>query len=394
MIKTLSVLLIMPLYGAWLESLGDVAKASAEATEKKTSKVVGFVGVCGGTNRSACERRMSKRNRTQSVEATVETVAVRSSGDAADDAAIWVHPTDGRKSTVIGTDKKSGLVVYDLAGKELQYLADGPMNNVDIRYNFELGGKSVALVTAGNVGDDSIAIYRVNARTRMLERVSTRGLKAGIGVYGLCMYRSPVTGKHYVFLNSKKGEVEQWRLFDRGDGTVGGIKVRSFEVGSQTEGCVADDELMHFYIGEEEVGIWKYRAEPGAGLSRTLVDSTSAKGNLTADVEGLTIYYGNKRSGYLIASSQGSNEFVMYRRTGNNDYVMSFEITGVNGIDSVSETDGIDVVSSNLGSGFPEGLFIAQDDENDRENQNYKLVSWQKINRLLRHFQRIEVISD
>ena len=40
---------------------------------------------------------------------TVETDPVPSSGDAADDPAIWVHPTDPSLSTVIGTDKNSGL---------------------------------------------------------------------------------------------------------------------------------------------------------------------------------------------------------------------------------------------------------------------------------------------
>ena len=53
------------------------------------------------------------------VSATVETAPVHSSADAADDPAIWIHPTDPSQSTVIGTDKSSdghGLVVYDLSG--------------------------------------------------------------------------------------------------------------------------------------------------------------------------------------------------------------------------------------------------------------------------------------
>ena len=59
------------------------------------------------------------------VTATVETEPVPHSGDSADDPAIWIHPTDPAQSMIIGTDKHGGLAVYDLAGAQLQYLADG-----------------------------------------------------------------------------------------------------------------------------------------------------------------------------------------------------------------------------------------------------------------------------
>ena len=65
--------------------------------------------------------------------------------DAADDVAVWVHPTDRALSLVLGTDKTSGLAVYDLAGRQLQFLTDGAINNVDLRYGFPLGGGHVAL---------------------------------------------------------------------------------------------------------------------------------------------------------------------------------------------------------------------------------------------------------
>src|SRR5262245_960394 len=77
------------------------------------------------------------------VAATVETIQVPHEGDAADDPAIWVHPSTPALSIVIGTDKKGGLAVYDLDGQQLQYLPDGNLNNVDIRTGFSLGGRSV-----------------------------------------------------------------------------------------------------------------------------------------------------------------------------------------------------------------------------------------------------------
>ncbi len=75
---------------------------------------------------------------TPQVQATVETEPVPSSGDAADDAAIWGHPADSSLSLIIGTDKDSGLAAYDLAGVQVQFLADGELNNVDVRYDFLL----------------------------------------------------------------------------------------------------------------------------------------------------------------------------------------------------------------------------------------------------------------
>jgi 3-phytase len=292
------------------------------------------------------------RAQTPQVQATVETEPVPSSGDAADDAAIWVHPADPAQSRIIGTDKDSGLAVYDLAGAQVQFLPDGRLNNVDVRYDFPLGGVPVDIVAAGNRTDDTIAV---------------------------CLYRSPVSDACYAFVNDKDGNVEQWRLQDDGQGLVGAVLVRSFSVGSQTEGMVADDELAWLYVGEEQVGIWRYGAEPDAGSQRTQVDTTDGQGHLTACVEGLTIYYPGADGGYLMASSQGSSEFTIYRRHGDNDYLMTFEIVGAEGIDDVSGTDGIDVSNVALGSAFPQGVFVAQDNVNTGGNQNFKLVPWDAI---------------
>ena len=76
--------------------------------------------------------------------------------------------------------------------------------------------------------------------------------------YGLCMYKSPVSGLYFVYVNDTDGLVRQWLLNDAGNGRVGAELVREFSVGSQTEGCVADDASGHLYIGEENVAIWKY----------------------------------------------------------------------------------------------------------------------------------------
>ena len=316
------------------------------------------------------------------VGATVETEPVPHRGDAADDAAIWVHPADPSLSTIIGSDKQGGLAVYDLSGQQLQYVAGGSLNNVDVRYDFPLGGRAVALVAASSKSDGGVAVYRVDPATRRLELTGSP-IRTGPGVYGLCLYRSRLNAKYYAFVTYEKGGAEQWELFANA-GRVEGRKVRTLPGGGQAEGCVADDELGHLYLAEEEVGIWKYGAEPDAGETHTKVDSTDGGGHLTADVEGLAIYAAGDGTGYLIASSQGNNSFVVYRREANNPVVLSFTIGARDGIDAVEDTDGIDVTSASLGPAFPQGLFVAQDGGNDRGNQNFKLVPWEAIANALR----------
>lgn len=314
----------------------------------------------------------------ESVVATVETDPVPSAGDAADDPAIWVHPDDVTQSTIIGTDKRGGVAVYDLSGKEIQYLKAGLIDNVDVRTGFKLGSDSIALVTGGNRANNTIAIFRVDPKTRKLENVAARNITT-IETYGSCMYRSPKTGKYFYFVTSKTGGVEQWELFDNGQSKVDAKKVRAFKVGLIVEGCVADDETGHFYVSEETVGIWKYGAEPESGATRVQVDKAGPGGNLTADVEGLTIAYGPNGKGYLLASSQGNHSYVVYRREEGNAYVKTFRIVPSDKVDGAEETDGIDVLAMSLGPAFPHGVFVAQDGFNDKGNQNFKLVPLERI---------------
>lgn len=314
------------------------------------------------------------------VVARVETTPVPDDGDAADDIAIWVHPTRPELSLILGTDKRGGLAVYGLGGNQRQFLADGRLNNVDLRYDFSLGGRKVALATAGRRGRNVLKVYAIEPNTRAVVDVTARDIPLNTDVYGSCMYRSPLTGEFYFFCTTENGGlVQQWRLFDTGNG-VDAELVRTFDIGSQSEGCVADDAHRWLFIAQENVGIWRYGAEPGAGDGRVLVDS-QANGHLDGDIEGLALYHAAGGAGYLIASSQGNDRFVVYDRQAPYAYRMTFAI-GANaalGIDGVGDTDGIEVANVWLGEGFPGGVFVAQDGTNPGANQNFKLVDWRDI---------------
>ena len=315
------------------------------------------------------------------VSATVETDPVPHDGDAADDPAIWVHPRDPALSVILGTDKRGGLALYDLAGKQLQYLPTGDFDNVDLRTGFLLGGRPVTIVTAGDRRDNGIAIYRLDPASRRLVGVAARRLHPDVATYGSCMYHSDRTGRLYYVVTSKTGGVEQWLLYERA-GRLDGRRVRGFHLGSRTEGCVADDEQGSLYLTEEAKGIWRYGAEPDARGSGTLVDQTRRAGHLSGDVEGVTIAYDARGSGFLIASSQGDSTFAVYRREMPNDYVGAFKIQAGE-LDGVEHTDGIDVTTTSLGAAFAGGAFVAQDGRNPGGNQNFKLVPWPEIARAL-----------
>lgn len=315
---------------------------------------------------------------------SLETAPVADGGDAADDPAFWVHPTDPAKSLIIGTNKQGGLYVYNLDGSIRQYLADGKVNNVDIRYGVPVGGSEITLVAASNRTNESIALYRMDEDTGMLVDVADGVQPTDMAdPYGLCMYQSPESRHTYVFINEKDGLVRQWRLAEGTPGRVAATPVREFIVGSTAEGCTADDDTGDLFVAEEDVALWKYGAEPEDGDARTKVTDPQMNPALKDDLEGVSIYYGEGGKGYIVLSSQGNNSYALFDRTAPHAYRGSFRVIAdsTRGIDGSSETDGLDVISTPLGPKFPYGAFIAQDGRNiaPAENQNFKLVPWERI---------------
>ena len=77
-----------------------------------------------------------------------ETPQVISKGDAADDPAIWFNQFSPNNSIIFGTDKRSGVYSYNLAGKKIGYSNLGNINNIDIRsINLDEEGTYIALVS-------------------------------------------------------------------------------------------------------------------------------------------------------------------------------------------------------------------------------------------------------
>ncbi|MBX9254029.1 phytase [Desmonostoc muscorum CCALA 125] len=356
-----------------------------------------------------------------------DTLPVDQRGDA-DDPAIYVNATNSADSLVLTSVKNAGLRVYDLSGNLLQTVNPGGIryNNIDLQYGFKLGNQSIDIAVASDRQNDKLAIFKINPNPttpgQYLENITDSAIgtlfqglpfaepysSSSRSAYGLALYRSPITNDYYVFVNRREtGDVAQYKLIDKGNGKIGIERVREFTVPTigdgcanakgerepQTEGMVVDQETGFLYIGQEDIGIWKFQAEPNSGTTGKLIDKVKDLGgtHLTNDVEGLTIYYGKNGTGYLLASSQGDNTFVAYTREGNNEYVGNFAVGNNGTIDSVQESDGADVINVPLGPNFPFGLFVTQDgsnepgtivsDEGEEENisSNFKLVPWENI---------------
>ncbi|MGH8991462.1 MAG: phytase [Acidimicrobiia bacterium] len=320
------------------------------------------------------------------VTAQAETTPINESGDGADDPAIWVHPTDPSRSLVFGSNKQGTLESYNLDGTRVQRIAEAFFGNVDVRYGFPLGGTLVDIVVVSRSG---VRVYAINPATRLLTNI-TDGTSISSSGEGLCLYKSPSSGRFYVFHISRGGTVSQRWLRDAdADGRVDATLVRTWSIGSESEGCVADDELSAVYVSEEDVGIWRYGAEPSAGTSpaaRAAVDTVGAPGHLLADVEGLAVVRQAGGDGFILASVQngeaGSDDgtpFVtVYRRRPPHQFVGRFQVVAGAVADGCGRTDGIEATSTPLGPLFPNGLFICQDHQNTLPgtsgNQNFKLV--------------------
>ncbi len=310
------------------------------------------------------------------VMATAETSPVLRNTDSADDPAFWLHPSDPAQSLIIGTDKRAGLVTYTLTGEAVQVVELGRVNNVDVRQNVLLGGQVYDIAAATNRTTGTLDLFILDRETGQITPAGAFVSQVE-EVYGVCLYVAADSAV-YAFLNSADtGEVEQYRL-DAVDGALTAEVVRTFTLGSQTEGCAADDEMGVLYIGEEAQGLWRVSTDPTAPADLLQIDTTGEGGHLTADTEGISLYTGADGAGYVVVSSQGSSTFVVYDRQ-TNAYLGTVRIVEGASTDAVSGTDGIEVVSVPL-PGYPSGLLIVQDDVNldgaTAAGQNFKLIDF------------------
>jgi 3-phytase len=291
--------------------------------------------------------------------------------DAADDPAIWRNANNPGQSLIIATDKRGGVHVYDLQGRQVGFTPSPRLNNVDLR---DVGGSIGVLIAASDRQDlakAQMALFQLDVGTKKLVPLVT--LPVGPGeAYGMCLWQRASDKRLFGFVVLKDGRIDQLEI--NTSGLVPTAKVvRSMKLGTQSEGCVVDDRTGILYVAEEDVGLWKFDAAPDGSVAATALAKTDGK-EIVMDAEGVALAPSGTDGGYIIVSSQGDNAYAVYKLP-DATYVGRFRITeGI--VDGVQETDGIEIMLGDFGPDFPRGLMVVQDGDNLPETQNFKLVSW------------------
>ena len=298
------------------------------------------------------------------VTASGETAPVGTGkADAADDPAIWIDPANANRALIVATDKKAGLHVYDLTGKDIAFTQAGLVNNVDVAGN-------IIVASDRNDGVNAhLAVFRLDADKPAI--VSLGRAAAGSGeAYGLCLKKTAPGAPITAALIVKDGTVRVGTLVV--DGTPSFTVQWEYKIPTQSEGCVFDGDTL--YVGEDDAGIWELKPTGTTATARIVAPVDNQR--LVADVEGLaTIDHKGQR--YLLASSQGDNAYAVFRLP-SVEYVGRFAVAA-GAFGATSETDGIEAVAGNFGPAFPDGIFLAQDGDNAPKAQNFKLVRWDQI---------------
>ena len=307
-----------------------------------------------------------------------ETKPVSSIGDAADDPAIWFNQVDPTKSLIFGTDKRKGIHVYDIYGKELSFSELGATNNIDLRVidknvHMVISNRSSSTLGYWIFPESGLFEYFLeNPTNAFTEDINHYHLEANMNVYGVCM--GFVNGRLSAALTEEEGPtVQMWDLITKE--VIGTIDVISDEedapkTGNEAEGCVFDDENNHLFISRE--GSRGYLKAYDSNTLEMIEVVDSREGNIIGDPEGVAIYKTIDDKGYIILSSQGSNEFNLYDRK-------SFDFIGKFKINAVEDTDGLDVTHEAVEDLFPNGFLVVQDGRNLPRNQNFKIVNMEEV---------------
>ncbi|MER5961517.1 phytase [Streptomyces sp. NPDC002057] len=365
----------------------------------------------------------------------------------ADDPAIWRNAAAPGRSLVIATAKEGGLRVYDLDARPVQSIAAPPaeapddapgrFNNVDLVHGLRLSSGRADLAVTSDRGHDRLRFYRID-RDRAggpLTDVTDPAAPAVFSrdqaeindqrtAYGLATWTDPASGKSFAVVSRReRTSIALLELLPSAGGKVTYRTVRTLDLPSafrlpdgtswtpcaepgelpQVEGMVVDPANGTLYAGQEDIGIWRLRADLTGtpklldkvrefGVPGTYDEETEecAPGadpgyggtRISADVEGLTLVTESGGDGYLLASSQGDNTFAAYDRelADRNEYEGGFRVAPAGGsLDGSEECDGAAALNAPLGSRYPRGLLVVQDGhdtpgDGDRPSTGFKFV--------------------
>ncbi len=301
-----------------------------------------------------------------------------------DDPAIWINPADPAQSLIVGTDKDQdgGLYAFNLRGKIVREVHDLKRpNNVDIAYGLRLGGKPTDIAVTTERFTHNLRIFSLPNLTP----VDGGGLPMFAGdtgkgfrdLMGIALYQSKA-GVLYAMVGRKTGPtngsyIGQYRLADDGTGKVKATLVRKFGTYSgrkEIESIAVDPELGYVYCSDEGVGVRKYYADPERGNGELAL---FARTGFAEDHEGISIYKTGPKTGYILVSDQGANQFHIFRREGEPGHPNEHKLLKVVKV-AAQQSDGSEVTSVALGPQFPHGLLVVMSD-----NKTFHFYRWEDI---------------
>lgn len=294
-----------------------------------------------------------------------------------DDPAIWIHPTDASKSLIVGTDKEDGggLYVYDLDGKIVnKFIGMQRPNNVDIAYGLFIKGVKTDIAVTTERNEKRLRVFSLpdlkpidNGGIPIFEGEMGEEQRDGMGIALYTKNQGLPTSEIHAVVGRKTGPsgtyLWQYKLSADASGVVTGEVIRKFGNYSgikEIEAIAVDNELGYIYYSDEGAGVRKYYADPEKGNKEL---AFFAQNDAKRDHEGIAIYKTDKTKGYILVSNQQNNTFLIYKREGSssnpNEHVLFADIPV-----STIESDGADATSVNLGSAYPEGIFVAMSNGN------------------------------
>ena len=319
----------------------------------------------------------------------------------------------------------------------------GRYNNVDIAYRLALGGRLVDVAVVSDRYNDQLRFFAIDpagaAASAPLTEVTANeqaflfnpdrdAVDEEHTAYGLAVWQ-PRRGATFAVVTQEGATTIATARIVETAGGLGYTDTRTITMPSsfplpdgttwspceepgvlpQFEGVAVDQRAGVLYAAQEDVGLWRLPLPLRSGRPE-LIDKVNdfgihdrfdaeseecvpvdpdARGfggpRLTADVEGVDIYYGRGATGYVLVSSQGDDRFVVYSRQGANRPLGTFQIRGVDGVDDINGSDGLAVTNRAVG-GYWEGLLVSHDEPEtgpgvaeDRDATNFSYVDWREI---------------
>jgi 3-phytase len=333
------------------------------------------LSACGSapTGRNALDPRKPDVP-TAEVTALAETAHVAGSDDALADPAIWVAP-DSVHSLIFGADKRRGLYIYGLDGTVKQTLPVGRLSSVDLRDGFPWQGRNFVLAVAADRTNQGVAIFLMDPLTRVVAQAPGSPVSLNISEpSGVCLMRGQ-DGSFTAAVSGGGGNLVQLSIHPAGK-VVAATVLRHIKFDSALGGCVFDDRTDTLYVSEAQQGIWRLPADPAAGDERAIVQKAD-KNTLKPPLAGLTIYPRGRDGGWLIASCQGDSTLALFQLP-EGRFSGRFQVIKGPTTDAITKTEGIDATARPL-SDFAGGVVVAQDGEDDKGGQNFKLIDWYQI---------------